>query len=1117
MNYEPDIKIVAGLKGGGSLSGSSGKLIQDQLNTIASQISAKGGLKIAVGLQGGNGQSSEIFKQINAQIKSAQNLAKPINLSIKSDMNDFKGISAELNEIAKEMSKIQGFDIGKISVTSKNGAFSSASIQYYKDGIQQAVTDTIKLSDATKQIPYKHYTILRNTVEDYRKSLTDTLKEQKQVSDEIYKQQNAAYARSEGFDEKSRVATYAKLERDAIKSQQEERNLAHKEYLQYLADEELAEKESQKVAQQAAAAKIKSIKAIVSQIEGVSTSLSKSGLLVGGFQNEIRSLRSETDNLSGLSKADFTASLSQMQKRLQDIIALRDEILARQKKELSQNEVFNQLLKERQKLERELVNVSGDSRKSNQEADIRSKISRKDEEISKARGEINLNEQALLLLLKQEKAFREDIANLQSSNVAKSRDSAQNEILSGMLKAREQHNSNEAKRRQDRLKEEENNAAESNRAILLDYRNTQEAIETAKAESAKRQRDIQKQTFVDYSNQLKEIRALKEQSVTSQYQGNALTSEYQSSEAAKRTLDIEQKIAEQAKIGNLTIGQRNDLYAQIAKTEKRAQDLMFSYELRAEDSSKAQASLDILKEKARVEANITNGIDDLIAKRKEEAMWQSKLLQSQMQSAVEEDKNQKAQEEMIQQREQALASLNLLQSQFPKMAGTQFQTQFDAISQGLKDNTMSGEEANAQLILLRKNMTAAGLAGQTFGQKFKAAFGKFAQYVSVSTIIFSAIRSVKQMVSEVKELDSAMTQLQIVSGKSTSEIRKFGDEAIQVAKKIGVSATDILKASETYARLGYSLKDAMNLSEYTNIFANIASIDASSATDAITSVMKAYQLDAGDAEHITDILTKVGQEYAVSASELGIALQNGGASLQAANNSLEKSVALIAAGNAAVQDASKVGNALKTTSMRIRGATTAELEDAGADVDGMAESVSKLRDELLALSGVDIQIDENTFKDTYTIILELSKVWDKMSDISKANVLELLAGKRNATVIQSIISNIDDLEGAYASASNAMGTTAEANDIYVNSIEGKQKRLKTSFTEFSDSVVNSDLIKGTFDAGSGILGFLTKLNEAIGVLPTTLGIAGLGMLLKNLGSEQNDALHIGLSTYKYAA
>jgi TP901 family phage tail tape measure protein len=414
-------------------------------------------------------------------------------------------------------------------------------------------------------------------------------------------------------------------------------------------------------------------------------------------------------------------------------------------------------------------------------------------------------------------------------------------------------------------------------------------------------------------------------------------------------------------------------------------------------------------------------------------------------------------------------------------------------------------------------MTAAGLAGQTFGQKFKAAFGKFAQYVSVSTIVLSAIRSVKQMVSDVKELDSAMTQLQIVSGKSTSEIRKFGDEAIQVAKKIGVSVTDILKASETYARLGYSLKDAMNLSEYTNIFANIASIDASSATDAITSVMKAYQLDAGDAEHITDILTKVGQEYAVSASELGIALQNGGASLQAANNSLEKSVALIAAGNAAVQDASKVGNALKTTSMRIRGATTAELEDAGADVDGMAESVSKLRDELLALSGVDIQIDENTFKDTYTIILELSKVWDKMSDISQANVLELLAGKRNATVIQSIISNIDDLEGAYASASNAMGTTAEANDIYVNSIEGKQKQLKTSFTEFSDSVVNSDLIKGTFDAGSGILGFLTKLNEAIGVLPTTFGIAGIGMLLKNLGLTRNDGLYTGLSVYKCAA
>lgn len=50
-------------------------------------------------------------------------------------------------------------------------------------------------------------------------------------------------------------------------------------------------------------------------------------------------------------------------------------------------------------------------------------------------------------------------------------------------------------------------------------------------------------------------------------------------------------------------------------------------------------------------------------------------------------------------------------------------------------------------------------------------------------------------------------------------------------------------------------------------------------------------------------------------------------------------------------------NALKTTSMRIRGAS-AELEDAGEEVDDLVESTPKLRKEIQALSGVDVMLDD---------------------------------------------------------------------------------------------------------------------------------------------------------------
>lgn len=93
------------------------------------------------------------------------------------------------------------------------------------------------------------------------------------------------------------------------------------------------------------------------------------------------------------------------------------------------------------------------------------------------------------------------------------------------------------------------------------------------------------------------------------------------------------------------------------------------------------------------------------------------------------------------------------------------------------------------------------------------------------------------------------------------------------------------------------------------------------------------------------------------------------------------------------QDPATVGTAFKTISMRIRGAKT-ELEEAGLETDGMVESTAKLREEILALSGVDIMEDANTFKSTYQIMDELATKWKDLSDIQQASITELIAGKR---------------------------------------------------------------------------------------------------------------------------
>ena len=105
-------------------------------------------------------------------------------------------------------------------------------------------------------------------------------------------------------------------------------------------------------------------------------------------------------------------------------------------------------------------------------------------------------------------------------------------------------------------------------------------------------------------------------------------------------------------------------------------------------------------------------------------------------------------------------------------------------------------------------------------------------------------------------------------------------------------------------------------------------------------------------------------------------------------------------------------------------AAKSEAEDAGESTEGMAESVSELQKQLLALTGnkVNIMLDSKNFKSTYQILKELASVWGQLSDVTQANILEKIGGKRNANVVSAILNNFTIAEEALATAQNSAGS-----------------------------------------------------------------------------------------------
>ena len=173
--------------------------------------------------------------------------------------------------------------------------------------------------------------------------------------------------------------------------------------------------------------------------------------------------------------------------------------------------------------------------------------------------------------------------------------------------------------------------------------------------------------------------------------------------------------------------------------------------------------------------------------------------------------------------------------------------------------------------------------------------------------------------------------------------------------------------------------------------------------------------------------------------------------------------------------------------MRLRGAK-AELEEAGEETDGLVESTSKLQDKIMALTGVDIMLDDSTFKSTYDILLEISKVWNDLSDVNRASLLEVIAGKTRGSVVAGLLQQGDTLENVYKDSQGAEGSALEENEKYLESIQGHLDKLKNQWQK----IWTSSLTRGAMNFFIDSLTKILKLVEKIGLVGST--VIGVGLI-----------------------
>ena len=292
------------------------------------------------------------------------------------------------------------------------------------------------------------------------------------------------------------------------------------------------------------------------------------------------------------------------------------------------------------------------------------------------------------------------------------------------------------------------------------------------------------------------------------------------------------------------------------------------------------------------------------------------------------------------------------------------------------------------------------------------------------------------------------------------------------------------------------------MAQTSSIFASISpGMDIEEATDGLVSAMKAFNIEANDAlDGIASKINAIGNSQAVSNADIVEFLTRSSAAMKEANNSLEDTIALGTAATEITRDASSVGNALKTISMRIRGYDE-ETEEYIGNVEILSGKIADLTKTANNPGGISLFTDESksTYKSTYEILKDISEIWDELSDKQQADLLEVVAAKRQGQVVSSIIENFDTVEKSLKTMSNSAGNAENEMSIIMDSLEYKINALKETATGVFQNIFATEDMGNLIALLTGILNVLDSLTSTFGLLGTVMLAIPIVYFIKNFG------------------
>lgn len=380
------------------------------------------------------------------------------------------------------------------------------------------------------------------------------------------------------------------------------------------------------------------------------------------------------------------------------------------------------------------------------------------------------------------------------------------------------------------------------------------------------------------------------------------------------------------------------------------------------------------------------------------------------------------------------------------------------------------------------------------GDSFTNVYLKMLQWQVMGTIVSKTIGAFRDAISTMKAVDDEMVTVRKVTGFTAEQMEKLRDRAYETASAYGEAADEYLNSVAAFARAGYG-EQADALAELATKTKLVGDTSAETAQQFLLSVDAAYQYK-GNIEALTKVLNganEIDNKYATSIEKLAEGLGTVAPVAAQAHVGIDELTAAIGTITAVTQrSGSEAARAFRALVLNIVGDTKTEIDEGvtwtTGEIAGLkdvirqyapaayeaAKATGEVIDPMEAIGGL-----AQSMKDG---LLTEQKLMEMVSDIG---------GKLRTSQLLALIQNWDMYQSMLKDYANAVGSADKEIENALDSWTRKTNILKNEWTEFIQSMVSADAVKGGLDV---LIGAVEVLNTDIGHFAAVSGTAVLGML-----------------------